>query len=62
MSEETTEQIIKAVKHENEATRQHISSVVGDIRNDTELTKRRLQKVIEHIRKIGKAFGIGIEE
>lgn len=59
----TTEtRIIEVVERENEATRRHISSVVGDIRSDTKHTKTRMHQVKIMIKRLLTRFGIGTDD
>lgn len=59
----TTEtRIVDVIKTENEATRRHISSVVGGIRSDTEITKTRMDHVKTMVRRLLRVFGIGTDD
>jgi 3-oxoacyl-[acyl-carrier-protein] synthase III len=59
---DTETRIVEVVREENEATRRHISSVVGDIRNDTRITKTRMQQVKQMVRRFLTKMGVTTDD
>jgi hypothetical protein len=55
------ESLKRTVETEQEATRQHISAVFDSVKQDTTVTKNRVDQMVSVVKKLGRFFGMNIE-